>query len=68
MILAIFSLSAISQSDRTNTVSQQLLMDFGGKFHKGDLQVNHFGKLTKSANPIYLYDNVGFSPVFDGDK
>jgi beta-galactosidase len=44
------SLTAISPPVGSNSVRQHLLMDFGWKFHKGDLPVNHFGKLTKTAN------------------
>jgi beta-galactosidase len=33
-----------------SSARQKLLMDFEWKFHKGDLSVNYFGKLTKSGN------------------
>ena len=43
----------VTRADAAETTApnrETLLMDFGWRFHKGDLPVNHWGKLTKTGN------------------
>ena len=42
--------SACGQTPAVVQARETLLMDFGWRFHKGDLPVNHWGKLTKTGN------------------